>query len=105
MAERAGERSIGAAAARYTGLRFGLAALCFVVALAVLVPTLGGHPDVYFGAGLGALLASVPLSFVVGKGLRAELAAAVDAQRQGAAARRRDYDERIEAARRESTAE
>ena len=85
----------------YTGLRAGFFAFAFLIAAAIVVPSTTGAagPRILICAVIG-LLASVPLSFFLGRRRRDDLTAALLAQRLVREAEDREYDERVRAARR-----
>lgn len=95
------ERSVGAATLRYTALRLAIFAGCLAASCAIVLPLTAGEGlarRLVLAAAVAAVV-SVPLSLLLGRRLRAELAAALDS----AAGRRRalvESDaERVRAAR------
>lgn len=87
----------------YTALRFGCFAFAFLVAAAIIIPSTTGAagPRILICAVI-AILASVPLSLVLGRRRRDDLTAALLAQRLVREDQDREYDARVRAARRSS---
>ncbi|HVU72179.1 MAG TPA: DUF4229 domain-containing protein [Mycobacteriales bacterium] len=86
-------------ALRYTGLRFGVFAVCFGVGCAVMLPLDGSSAPTFFKAALIAAVLSLPISFVLGRDLRAQIAAGIEDQRSASRARADDDAARVAAAR------
>lgn len=96
-----GTRSVAAATVRYTLLRVAVLLGCLAVALAVVLPLTGGEPLArrVLVAGLAAAVASVPLSLLVGRRRRAELAGALAEASRRRRAEAEDYAARVRAGR------
>ena len=86
-------------ALRYTGLRFAVFAACFGVGCAIMLPLDGASGPTFAKAGLIAAVLSLPLSFVLGRDLRAKIAAGIDDQRATSRARAEEDAARVAAAR------
>ena len=86
-------------ALRYTALRFAVFAACFGVGCAIMLPLDGASGPTFAKAGLIAAVLSLPLSFVLGRDLRAKIAAGIDGQRAASRARAAEDAERVAAAR------
>jgi hypothetical protein len=97
VAERS--RTLGALVRRYTLLRLGVFAAAYAVAAVIIVPLAWGHRGVWLLPGVPAIAISLVVAYVLGKGLRAEISDAIDAQRAAARSRADDNAARIEAAR------
>ena len=93
--------SVARAAAHYTLLRLAVFLGCFVIALAVVLPLSASEPVArrLALAALPAAVLSVPLSLLLGRGLRTQLAGALDAARRRRASSTEDYAARSRAAR------
>ena len=100
MADDDGDRAtLSGLALRYTALRTAVFGACFGIGCAVMVPLEGTSGTTLFKAGLIAAVISLPLSFVLGRELRARIALTIEAQRAAGRARSDDDAERVAAAR------
>jgi len=86
-------------ALRYTGLRFAVFGVVFGLGCAVMLPLDGVSGPSFFKAALIAAVVSLPVSFVVGKDLRARIALGIEEQRSASRARAADDAARVDAVR------
>ncbi len=99
MADR--QRGLGAAFALYSLLRLGVFAVCSGAAAAVVLPLTGSGQlgSRLLACALVGAVVSIPVSLVLGRGLRADVAAGLERSRVERAGQREDYDARVRAVR------
>jgi len=95
------QRGLGAAFALYSLLRLGVFAVCSGAAAAVVLPLTGSGQlgSRLLACALVGAVVSIPVSLVLGRGLRADVAAGLERSRVERAGQREDYDARVRAVR------